>query len=106
MQEKRIELNGRTIILKPVPATVGYEIAMRLVPAFGNNDTQALIDAVYEQLQYCELELGDGRKVLMKEKTFIDQHLTIGDVLKLQDEVIQFNFGFLMKGDRSDSLKK
>lgn len=105
MNEKRINLNDRTIVLKPVPATVGYEIAMRLQPAFATNDTKALIDAVYEQLKYCEIELGDGRKVPMKEKSFIDQHLTIGDVLKLQDEVIRFNFGFLMKGDRSDSLK-
>lgn len=106
MNEKEIKLNDKTLILRTPPATVGYALAMEYKQAVGNKndaDFNKIVPCLLKQLKYCQIKLQDGRCVELDNEEFINQHLTIKDLLELQSILLEFNFGFLTEGDRSDS---
>ena len=104
MEEKVLELEGKRVFIKPAPATVGYEVALRYRGAIDNNDPKCLQECLYELLKYCELDLGDGRTVKLDNKQIINQHFHNPQTLiKLQEETMAVNYGFLVKDTPSDS---
>ena len=104
MEEKIVELEGKKVSVKPAPATVGYEVALRYREAMDKNETVKIQDCLYDLLKYCELDLGDGRKVKLDNKQIINQHFHKPQtLLTLQSVTMEVNFGFLAQGDPSDS---
>ena len=108
MEGKVVEIEGKRVEIKPAPATVGYDVALRYREALGDEnhkaDSKALQDCLYELLKYAELDLGDGRKVKLDNKTIIDQHfMKPMSLMQLQKETIAVNFGFLADGVPSNS---
>lgn len=104
MEEKVLEIEGKRVFIKPAPATVGYEVALRYRGAIDNNDPKCLQECLYELLKYCELDLGDGRTVKLDNKQIINQHFHNPQTLiKLQEETMAVNYGFLVKDTPSDS---
>lgn len=104
MEEKVLEIEGKRVFVKPAPATVGYEVALRYRGAIDNNDPKCLQECLYELLKYCELDLGDGRTVKLDNKQIINQHFHNPQTLiKLQEETMAVNYGFLVKDTPSDS---
>ena len=104
MEEKVLELEGKRVFIKPAPATVGYEVALRYRGAIDNNDPKCLQECLYELLKYCELDLGDGRTVKLDNKQIINQHFHNPQTLiKLQEETMAVNYGFLVNDTPSDS---
>lgn len=99
MKTETIELGGKKLIMTTAPATVGFEVVMRLRSAYSANSAIEIRDCVFMLLKYCELDLGDGRTIKLDNAEIINQHLSIEDIMDLQDRIIRFNFGFLMKGD-------
>ena len=107
MESKVVEIEGKRVEIKPAPATVGYDIALRYNEAMGdrkNPDSKKLQECLYELLKYAELDLGDGRKVKLDNKTIIDQHFQKPmSLMTLQKETVAVNFGFLADSVPSNS---
>lgn len=104
MEEKVVELEGKQVTVKPAPATVGYEVALRYREAIDKNETAMLQECLYDLLKYCELDLGDGRKVKLDNKQIINQHFhNPQSLVKLQSETMAVNFGFLAEDTHSNS---
>lgn len=101
MEEKTIDLNGKRLILKNPPATVGYEIVMDYRNAA--SDPELIKKCFNKQLRYCRLILEDGREAALSNDEFINQHLSVNDLIDLQDKLVMFNFGFLVPGAPSNS---
>lgn len=97
------KINGKTVILKELPATEGYTIAMRFRKAFAERDADEMRHCLITMLKVCELDLGDGRTSALDNDLIINQHFNVSELLELQDTLINFNFGFLMGGDHSNS---
>lgn len=100
MEEKVVELEGKRVIVKPAPATVGYDIALRYRDAMGDEqnkgDPEELQKCLYGLLKYAELDLGDGRMVKLDNKMIIDQHFKRPQsLIALQKATVEVNFGFL-----------
>lgn len=100
MEAKVVELEGKKVYIYPAPATVGYDVALRYREAMGDEthplDPKGVQDCLYELLKYAELDLGDGRKVKLDNKTLIDQHFkNPTSLIKLQKATGEVNFGFL-----------
>lgn len=104
MKNKVVEYEGKTIVIKPAPATVAYDVALRYREALEKNDSKALQTCLYDLLEYAELKLEDGRNVTLDDKTLFNQHFASASTLVgLQKDVVAVNFNFLEKGTPSDS---
>lgn len=107
---EKFDLNGKQVTLNSLPATVGYSVAMRIRVALedSTNEKSAKLmqDCLYAMLRYCKFKLEDGREVALDDESFINQHFNTMDLIMLQNKLIAFNFGFLKKGDHSDSSKE
>lgn len=114
--EKKLTLSGKTFILHKAPATVAYDAALRYY-----NGQQSLKDgkgvddkgvgeiqkAFYKLLRYVDVDLGDGRVVPLDNEEIVNQHITnVNDLIRMQKEIIGFNFGFFVTADPSNSLNK
>lgn len=102
--EKKLILSGKTFILHKAPATVAYDASLRYY-----SGQQALKDgkgaddkgigeiqkAFYKLLRYVDVDLGDGRVVPLDNEEIVNQHITnVNDLIRMQKEVVEFNFGF------------
>lgn len=104
MGNKVVEYEGKKITIKPAPATVAYDVALRYREALDNNDSKALQDCLYDLLEYAELKLQDGRVVTLEDKTLFNQHFkSAATLMGLQTDVVGVNFNFLANGTPSDS---
>lgn len=103
MKTDTIKINDKTVILKELPATEGYTTAMRFRKAFAERDADEMRRCLITMLKVCELDLGDGRTSVLDNDLIINQHFNVSELLELQDVLINFNFGFLMDGDHSNS---
>jgi hypothetical protein len=108
METKVVEIEGKKVYINPAPATVGYDVALRYREAMGDKDhpmnPKEVQECLYELLKYAELDLGDGRKIKLDNKTLIDQHFkNPTSLLKLQKETGEVNFGFLADSTHSAS---
>lgn len=108
MEGKVVEVEGKRVEIKPAPATIGYDIALRYNEAIGGEgvapDSKKVQECLYELLKYAELDLGDGRKVKLDNRTIIDQHFhSPMSLMTLQKETIAVNFGFFPKNTLSNS---
>lgn len=108
MESKVVEIEGKKVIIYPAPATVGYDVALRYREAMGDEthpmNPKEVQECLYELLKYAELDLGDGRKIKLDNKTLIDQHFKKPQsLIQLQKETGAVNFGFLAGNTLSDS---
>lgn len=104
MEEKIVELEGKKVSVKPAPATVGYDVALRYREAIDKKETVKIQDCLYELLKFCELDLGDGRMVKLDNKQIINQHFHKPQtLLALQSATMEVNFGFLAPDTHLDS---
>ena len=108
MEAKVVEVEGKKVFISPAPATVGYDIALRYREAMGDEshplNPKGLQECLYELLKYAELDLGDGRKVKLDNKTLIDQHFKDPkSLILLQKATGEVNFGFLADSTPLDS---
>lgn len=107
MDEKRITLEGKTVVLHKAPATVAYDVALRYRDCLAKGDYQNTQECMYVLLRYCELELGDGRTIKLNDKEIINQHFHDAKTLvELQKQTAELNFGFFEHAAPSDSLKE
>lgn len=91
-----VELESKKITINKAPATVAYDCALKYRGAMEKGDYSVLQDCLYELLRYCELDLGDGRKIKLDNKEIINQHFSnVGSIITLQKKVVEENFGFL-----------
>lgn len=99
---KKVVVGGKTFIVKKAPATIAYEVALRYKKV-GDKDK----DEVAEQMtclnalmKYVEVDLGDGRTMALDSESVINQHINnVSDLVELQKEIIEVNFGFFLQGD-------
>lgn len=104
MENKVVEYEGKRITIKPAPATVAYDVALRYREALEKSDAQGLQECLYDLLAYAELKLPDGRIIVLDDKTLFNQHFkSAGTLLGLQKDVVSVNFDFLGNGTPSDS---
>ena len=55
-------------------------------------------------LKYVLVDLGDGRKMSLDSESVVNQHIeNVDDLVKLQAEIMEVNFGFFLKESPSDS---
>ena len=104
MKTETRTINDKSITIKELPATEGYMTAMRFRQAFSTMDAGEMQHCLLTMLKVCELHLEDGRTCALDNELIINQHFNAAELMELQDVLIRFNFGFLMKGDHSDSL--
>lgn len=103
---KTVEIGGKKFIINKAPATVAYEVALRYRELKDQNT-----DSVAEQmvclnklLKYVLVDLGDGRKMSLDSESVVNQHIeNVDDLVKLQAEIMEVNFGFFLKESPSDS---
>lgn len=104
MENKKVELNGKTFIIRKMPATVAYEVALMYFSALETKKMDEMQKCLYKMFEYVDVDLKDGRKVALETPEIINQHLTgAGDLVKLQKEVVEVNFGFFPKEKASRS---
>lgn len=107
MDEKRITLEDKTVVLHKAPATVAYDMALKYRDCLEKGEYQKTQECVYTLLRYCELELGDGRSVKLNDKEIINQHFhDAKSLIELQKQTAELNFGFFEHAAPSDSLKE
>lgn len=108
MEQKVIEVEGKRVRINPAPATVGYDVALRLREAVGGSekksDPKEMQDCLYEMLRFCEIDLGDGRWAKLDSKDFVNQHFKKPQsIVELQSALMEVNFGFLADNAHSVS---
>lgn len=108
--ENIFEYEGKKVYIKPAPATVGYDVALRYRGAMGDEstgkpeDAKVLQECLFELLKYAELDLGDGRRVKLDNAEIINQHFKRASTLMtMQRDTVSVNFGFLADGGPSGS---
>lgn len=102
--EEVVELEGKRFILHKAPATVAYEVAIKMREA--NKDPKVVVDSLYTLIKYVEVDLGDGRKPKLDNLTFLNQQLTDAKSLAtIQAKLFEINYGFLASGEDSNSCK-
>jgi hypothetical protein len=90
---KEVEVGGKKFIVHKAPATVAYNAAIQYNMGQENKDATSIMNCIYMLLKYVELVLEDGRKITLDNQEVINQHITdIGDMIKLQTEVVAANF--------------
>lgn len=98
LEPKTIEINGYKFIISKMPCTVAQEVMFNLpiglVPLLGNFTNAQ--EMVFKMLSYCERVYTDGQpSVKLISKEIIDNHIPdINTLLQLEQECIQYNFGF------------
>lgn len=108
IESKIIEVEGVRVKVNPAPATVGYDVALRFREAFGGKDGKSdpkeMQACTFDLLNYCEIDLGDGRWAKLDSKDFINQHFhSPQSIIELQKGVMEVNFGFLADSVHLDS---
>ena len=104
MANKVVEYEGKKITIKPAPATVAYDVALRYREALEKSDSRGLQDCLYDLLAYAELKLEDGRVIVLDDQTLFNQHFkSAATLLGLQKDVVSVNFDFLVPGTPSAS---
>lgn len=99
MDEKRIEIEDKKVIIHKAPATVAYDAALHYRACLDANDFVGTQNTMYELLKYAEIELSDGRRVTLDNKEIINQHFKEAkSMFKLQRAVSEHNFGFFENG--------
>lgn len=99
---KKVEVGGKTFYIKKAPATVAYEVALRYkkVGEKGKDEVTEQMTCLNALMKYVEVDLGDGRKMALDSESVINQHITgVDDLVALQKEVLEVNFGFFLQGD-------
>ena len=103
---KTIEVGGKKFIISKAPATVAYEVALRY-RELSNSKTDSVAEQMVclnKLMKYVEVDLGDGRKMPLESESVINQHIqNIDDLVKVQKEVMEVNFGFFLQENHSDS---
>jgi len=108
MEAKVVEVEGKKVYISPAPATVGYDVALRYREAMGDeshpSNSKEIQECLYELLKYAELDLGDGRRAKLDNKSIIDQHFkNPKSLIELQKATGEVNFGFLADSTLSNS---
>lgn len=108
--ENIFEYEGKKVYIKPAPATVGYDVALRYRGAMGDpstgraEDPKVLQECLFKLLEYTELDLGDGRRIKLDNIEIINQHFKHASTLMtMQRDTVAVNFGFLANGAPSGS---
>ena len=96
------------VYLSKVPAVAGRRIVtqypMSGMPKIGNYEENEKL--MYELLSYVAVELDTGVKILLNEKSLIDNHLCDAEMLlRVEKAMLEYNFSFFDLGEISASLK-
>lgn len=98
LEGKEVNIKGLKFIVHKAPATVAYKAAMEYNFGQESKNTTSIMNAINLLFKYVELELEDGRKVLLDNSEIVDQHIKEMEVLlELQKEVVAINFTFSPK---------
>ena len=90
-----------------VPAVLGREIftqyPITAIPKVGNYEANE--NLMLQLIQYAQVE-SEGSWVALENRVLIDSHISCWEMLiKLEKELVQYNTGFLAKGNLSTALK-
>lgn len=99
---KKVEIGGKTFYIKKAPATVAYEVALRYkkVGEEGKDEVAEQMTCLNALMKYVDVDLGDGRKMALDSESVINQHIgSVEDLVALQREIMDVNFGFFLNGD-------
>lgn len=99
---KKVEVGGKTFYIKKAPATVAYEVALRYkkVGEKGKDEVAEQMTCLNALMKYVEVDLGDGRTMALDSESVINQHVAgVTELVELQRELMEVNFGFFLQGD-------
>ena len=103
---KTVEIGGKKFIINKAPATVAYEVALKYqkILRTGKDEVSEQVDCLNKLMKFVSVDLGDGRKMPLDSESAINQHITnVKDLVELQKEVTDVNFGFFLGESPSDS---
>lgn len=99
---KKVVVGGKTFVIKKAPATVAYEVALRYkkVGEKGKDEVTEQMTCLNALMKYVSVDLGDGRMMPLDSESVINQHISnVSDLVDLQKELMEVNFGFFLQGD-------
>lgn len=95
-------LEKKDFYISKFPAVLGREIMMRYSTTLSelNTNYSANEEIMYKILKFARVELPDGRKVALENKTLIDNHVPDGEMLSaLEQAILAHNFSFFRNGE-------
>ena len=102
LQPKTVEINGYKFVISKMPCTVAQEVLCQLPAGFLPviSEFTKSEEQLFRMLSYCERVYTDGRaNVPLISKTIIDNHVPdFNTLIKLEWEVLQYNFDFFAQG--------
>lgn len=109
IDEKEININGKTYYISKLPATVGREVLYKyptsLIPKIA--DYAANNEIMLKLLSFVEVDNGQGGRIALKTEALINNHVkSATDLIQLEREMFTYNFVFFTNGTASTFLQK
>ncbi|MDR0675974.1 MAG: hypothetical protein LBF97_02915 [Elusimicrobiota bacterium] len=106
---KEIIIGNRTYIISKLPAVVGREIIYKyptsLTPKIG--DYAVSENTMLKLMKYVAVKFKNGTEQTLSTKELINNNVDNAlDLLKLEFEMLEYNFNFFRSGKFSDFLSK
>lgn len=107
IDEKEVEVRGRTYIISKLPATVGREVLFKYptsnIPKIG--DYAVSDEIMLKLMSYVAVVLPDGSNIQLKTRALVDNHIPDAEsLLLLEKEMFKYNFDFFQNGNASAFL--
>jgi len=108
IEPKKITIDGKEYILHKFPATIGREFMIRYplsnIPKIGKYAESE--EMMLKLMSYVGVEI-NGNTLLLSTKDLIDNHvLKATTLVKLEKEMLTYNFDFLENGDLAAILSQ
>jgi hypothetical protein len=100
IEEKQIEIGGKTLKISKVPATAGRKIFTQYLPTatpkIGNYEENEKL--MYELISYTSVKTSSGDFIRLSAKEIIDNHLNWQELMKLEAAMGHYNCDFFRDG--------
>lgn len=105
IDEKAVEISGKTFYISKIPAVQGREIMIKYYKFAKDADNYEKSHEVSSKLlSYVRVKLDNGNMIALETDTLINNHVSDATTLiALETAVMDHTFGFLADGETSNS---
>lgn len=104
LEPKEITIDGKNYTIHKIPAVAGRELLMRYpvsnIPKVGEYGES--VELMRKLMKFVVVKTPEGREIALETDALIDNHVPNARVLlKLEKEMLDYNFGFFSNGEIS-----
>jgi len=99
IDEKQTEVGGKTFLLSKIPSIASREILMNYSAGEKGELAADSTKTILRMLSYCSVDIA-GTFQRLSTAEFIDAQIpSVKDLMKLEAEMLEYNFGFFGQGE-------